>query len=163
MTFIKYAYIVFIGVLFATFVGVGIAAFYKGPISPDYPASLSVPRSISTSSAQLQDQIVLQEKYNKESKSYQKAQETYDRNVSIISVIIAIIVLVSTLYLLKQIPVIADGLLLGAVLTLIYSIIRGFSSGDDAFRFFVVTIGLIVSLILGYIKFIQPNESNKVK
>ena len=51
---------------------------------------------------------------------------------------------------------IADGLLLGGVLTLLYSVIRGFGTEDNMFRFVVVSVGFAISLFLGYVKFIQP-------
>ncbi len=88
-------------------------------------------------------------------KTYFQASQLYNRNVSIISVTAAVIILVASLTLFKRILLIADGLLLGGVLTLIYSIIRGFGTEDNMFRFIVVLIGLITALILGYIKFIR--------
>lgn len=159
---IKYVYIVFIGILLAAFVGVGIAAFYKGPTAPDYPFSLkyqdpAVTR-LATESAQMK---IDQEKYDSEFKQFQKLEEQYNKNVSIMAIVAAIIMLVVSLTLFKQILVIADGLLLGGVLTLSYGIVRGFGSNDDIFRFLVVSAGLIVALILGYIKFVKGFSNHK--
>jgi hypothetical protein len=124
---IKYIYITFIGVLLATFIGVGIAAFYKSPTPPVYPAKLMhVPYPEGTMSAQL---IEDQEKFNLIQQDFQKKSEEYNRNVSIISVIASIIILALSLAVLKDLM--ADGFLLGGLLTLIYSIIRGFSSQDE--------------------------------
>jgi hypothetical protein len=53
---------------------------------------------------------------------------------------------------------IADGILLGGVFTTIYGIIRGLMSEDTKFRFIIVTVGLIIALVLGYIKFIKNKE-----
>jgi hypothetical protein len=44
-------------------------------------------------------------------------------------------------------------------LTLIYSVIQGFGTEDNMFRFLVVSAGLFISLVLGYIKFIKPKET----
>jgi hypothetical protein len=66
--------------------------------------------------------------------------------------------LIISLTLFKKILLIADGVLLGSVFTLIYGIIRGFNSGNNIFRFIVVSIGLAVSLFLGYIKFIKTSK-----
>ena len=93
-----------------------------------------------------------QEKYMEESKPY-------NRNVSIISLVASIIILVLSLTLLTKIRMIADGILLGGVFTTTYSIIRGFSSGNAQFRFLIVIIGLIIALALGYLKFIRPKEN----
>ena len=155
---IKYVYIVFIGILLAAFVGVGIAAFYKGPKPPEYPVELQYPEIkenayMATPSAQ---RVKLQQEQDSQFKQFRKLDEIYQRNVSIIALIAAVIMLVISLTLLKQIQVIADGLLLGGVITLGYSVIRGFGSNDDMVRFLVVSASLLVTLILGYIKFVRP-------
>ncbi len=158
---IRYVYIVFVGILLAAFVGVGIAAFYKGPIYPETPIGLRFPEAVekpesTISAVQIKEQLAFDEK----SKEYQKQNEEYNRNVSIIALISAVIMLVLSLTLFKQILVIADGLLLGGVLTLAYSVIRGFGSNDDMVRFLVVSASLLVALTLGYIKFVKNFESN---
>jgi hypothetical protein len=152
---LKFVYTLFVGVLLATLVGVGIAAFYEGPKEPDYPARLKVLQTAKTDSKAEQELIGEQEAYDKKYKSYQILQQKYNMNVSIISLISALIILIVSLTLFKKILMIADGVLLGGVLTLIYSIIRGFDTGDNKFRFIVVAVGFIVSIVLGYIKFIK--------
>ena len=160
---IKYVYIVFLGLILATFVGVGISAFYKGPVYPETPATLKYARpypeaNTATPSAEY---IKEQEAYDAESKKFQEANDQYSKNVSMIAIGFAILMLVVSLTLFKQILVIADGLLLGGVLTLAYSIIRGFGSNDDIFRFLVVGVGLITAMALGYLKFVAPQSKKK--
>ena len=157
---IKYVYIVFLGLILATFVGVGIAAFYKGPVYPDTPLSLkySRPYPESTTATPSADYIKEQEAFDQKSKDFQKTLENYNRNVSMISVGFAILMLILSLTFFKKILVIADGLLLGGVLTLAYSIVRGFSSNDDIYRFLVVAVGLGTALVLGYLKFVAPQK-----
>ncbi len=154
---IKYVYIVFVGILLAAFVGVGIAAFYKGPKAPEYPVELQYPESVkfgveATPSA---ERLELQRDQDLKFKEFQKNNEIYNRNVSIIALVAAVIMLVLSLTLFKAILVIADGLLLGGVITLGYSVVRGFGSNDDMVRFMVVSASLIVALVLGYIKFVK--------
>lgn len=159
---IRYVYIVFVGILLAAFVGVGIAAFYKGPKNPDTPIELRFPEAKqleTTSSAYMQKQL----EFDQKSQEFQKQNEGYSRNVSIIALLAAVVMLVLSLTLLKQIVIIADGLLLGGVLTLAYSVIRGFGSNDDMVRFLVVTASLLVSLTLGYIKFVKNFENTSQK
>jgi hypothetical protein len=157
---IRLIYTLFIGVLIALFVGVGIAAFYPSPKFPTYPIVPPAPYPYQDSSGSAQ-YIKQQTESVKIQQDYQDNYQLYSRNVSIISLVAAILILVIGLTLFKSILLIADGLLLGAVLTLIYSIFRGFSSGDDKFRFIVVTIGLIFALSLGYIKFIKAASKKK--
>ncbi len=160
---IKYVYIVFLGLILATFVGVGIAAFYKGPIYPETPASLkySRPYPEATSATPSAEYIKEQEAFDSQSKIFQKDLEKYNQNVSIISLAFAVLMLIVSLTLFKRILVIADGLLLGGVLSLAYSIVRGFSSNDDIFRFLMIGAGLIIAMVLGYLKFVATKSNSE--
>jgi hypothetical protein len=154
---LKYIYTIFVGILLATFIGVGISAFYPGPKQPEFPPDYGAPYKYGlgqdgTPSAEM---IARQDEFTAKSKEYQDASKKYNRDVSIIALVSAIVVFVVSI-VLKRLTYIADGLLLGGVLTLLYSIIRGFDTEDNMFRFVVVAIGLVVALILGYLKFIRP-------
>jgi len=94
----------------------------------------------------------------KDQEKFTEENKIYSRNVSIISLIAAIIILILSLTLLNKIEMIADGLLLGGVFTTLYSIMRGLMSENSQFRFFIVTIGLIIAFVLGYIKFIREKK-----
>ena len=88
----------------------------------------------------------------------------YNRNVSIASLLFAVLVLSVSILFAKKLLVLADGAILGGVLTLVYSIIRGFQAGDPKFRFVVVSAGLVIAVILGYLKFIRDHiEVARVK
>jgi hypothetical protein len=65
----------------------------------------------------------------------------------------AVIVLAVALLLAEKLGVIADGLLLGGIFTLLYGIGRGMDTDSNKYRFMVATVGLVVTLVLGYIKF----------
>lgn len=157
---IKYVYIVFVGILLAAFVGVGIAAFYKGPKYPETPIELRFPETKPTESTMSAEYIQKQLEFDKRSEDFQKQNADYSRNVSIIALVAAVVMLVLSLTLFKQILVIADGLLLGGVLTLAYSVVRGFGSNDDMVRFMVVSASLLIALGLGYIKFVKKLETS---
>lgn len=157
---IRVIYTIFIGVLFAIFVGVGIAAFYEGPKPPNYPSELSYPMTKDKSAAEDRKNLEMQKEYDEKQKLFEKEIRIYNRNVSVISIVASIIVLMLSLVLIKKILLIADGLLIGGVLTLIYSIIRGFDTEGNMFRFLIVTVGLIASLVIGYVKFIKPTETS---
>lgn len=158
---LKLVYTIFIGVLLAIFVGVGIASFYPGPESPETPLLIELykpptePICDPTISAQLEKE---QKEFNEVLKTFEEKMEKYNRDVSIISLVAAILVLIISLTLFRQILIIADGLLLGGVITLLYSVARVFGSGNDKLRFLIVSVGLAVSLILGYLKFIEPSK-----
>jgi len=156
--FMKLVYTVFLALLVALFWGMGIAAFYPAPEAPETPAiveqSYKNPGE-SLSPAEKTAQVA----FEKEQKEYNEKMKTYSRNVSIIALGFAVLTLVVSLLFSNKIPVLADGLLLGSVFTLAYSIIRGFESEDAKFRFVIVTVGLLITVFIGYWKFIKtPKE-----
>ncbi len=152
---LKLIYTIFLAVTVALFVGLGIDAFYPGPKMPDYPVEL---QSIKPTCDSSSEQIIAQEQYDHAQRDYTDALKPYNRNVAIITFICAIIILIISLTFLAKIEMIADGVLLGGVFTTIYGILRGLMSEDTKFRFIVVTFGLIIALVLGYIKFIRTKE-----
>lgn len=157
---VKYLYIVFIGILFTVLVGVGIAAFYPQPKHPEYPLELSrpfPPKEESTESAELNAKQIA---FEKKSRAFQKVNENYNRNVSIITLGFAVLFVILGLVLVKSVPIFPDGLLLGSIGTLIYSIVRGFSANDDIFRFVIVAVSLIIALVIGYAKFVRPQKNS---
>lgn len=154
---LKLIYTILIGIFLAVFVGVGIAAFYPGPKFPEQPLLLKYcSPEIAKDAAQYAEFKSQAEKFDETEKVYQAQAQVYNRNVSIIAIIASIIIVIASLTLFRTILLIADGLLLGGVLTLIYSVLRGFGTEDNMFRFIVVSVGFLVSLVLGYVKFIKP-------
>lgn len=136
------------------FVGVGIQAFYPQPEHPRYPEILERPKLEGTETP---SEIEASRKYQAAERSYQQRTEIYNRNVFIVSLVFAVMFLAISLTLAERLLVIADGLLLGGVFTLAYAVGRGFMA-DDRFRFAAVSSGLVVALILGYLRFIRPLE-----
>lgn len=157
---LKVIYTFLVGIFVAVFVGVGIAAFYPEPKSPEYPSIMKYGCvDINKENGLTAEDKAKIEKYDQEQKDYQAQSQKYNRNVSVMALVASIIIVIASLTLFKKILFIADGVLLGGVLTLLYSVIRGFGTEDNMFRFIVVSIGLFVSLFLGYVKFIHPAET----
>lgn len=159
---LKLLYTFLIGIFLAVFVGVGIAAFYPEEKYPEPPVILKYNTAEAIKDeAQLAEFKTEAEKYDKIEKDYMTRSQVYNRNVSIIALGAAIIMVLASLTLVKKILLIADGVLLGGVFTLVYSVIRGFGTDDNMFRFIVVSVGLFISLFLGYVKFIKPAQKPK--
>ncbi|MFC1700844.1 hypothetical protein ACFLZ0_01785 [Patescibacteria group bacterium] len=152
----KFIYTLFLALLIALFVGLGIDAFYPGPVAPRYPVELDIVKS---GCEETLEQQKIRKDYNLARDKFIEESKPYNRNVSIISLIASIIILVLSLTLLSKISMIADGILLGGVFTVMYCIIRGLMSESSQFRFVIVTIGLAIALVLGYIKFIRPKNN----
>ncbi|OGD84222.1 hypothetical protein A2165_03610 [Candidatus Curtissbacteria bacterium RBG_13_40_7] len=157
---LKFIYTIFIGALFAMLVGVGIAAFYPEPKSPEYPSALKIPREGGLNQPVFEELKEQQEEYDKMEKAFKSQLETYNRNVSIIAIIASIVTLAISLTLFKKILLIADGLLLGGVLTVLYSIMRGFGSGNNKFQFIIVSVSFVIALVLGYFKLAKSAKPN---
>lgn len=159
---LKLLYALLIGIFVVVFVGVGIAAFYPQLKYPVSPISMKYGSPVMDKEGKMLEEVKVEmEKYDQEQKDFQIKSQIYNRNVSILALVFSIVIVIISLTLFKKIYLIADGLLLGGVLTLLYSVIRGFESDDNMFRFVVVSAGLIISLFLGYVKFISPMEKKR--
>jgi len=151
---IKLVYTFFVGLLLAIFVGVGISTFYESPKVPQWPTELNTLGREPTS-----EQVKLQRDFDKKTEQHNKVMKPYNRNVSIMTLVAAVAFLVISLAYEKKIKIIADGIMLGGLFTLLYSIGRGFASEDSKYSFLTVTVGLIVVFYLGYHRFIKTHGS----
>lgn len=157
---LKIIYTIFLGLLLALFVGLGINTFYEGPKQPEYPNTIySTTKDGQPTEAQIKENNDFNESFEK----YTEESENYSRNVSIIALISALVLLVGGLLFEKRNDVIGGGILLGGLFTLVYSIVRGFVSADTKYTFLVVTIGVLIALYLGYRRFGQPKPVKKSK
>jgi len=94
---------------------------------------------------------------------YNKQLKDYNRNVAMITLGAAVLLLAVGLLLESRAGIFADGLLLGGTFTLLYSIGRSFAGDDPKYSFTVVSAGLLVTMIVGYLKFVNPPKSAKKK
>ena len=148
-------YKVFVGLLLATFIGVGIAAFAPEPKPPEAPIAVMAPGS-ATQSPEAQKEM---EEFRNATRAFQVELAIYNRNVSAASAVASIVMLVLSLSLLRAIGLFSDGFLLGGILTFTYSVLRGFAAEDNMFRFVIVSIGLVIALTLGYVRFVRRLET----
>jgi uncharacterized membrane protein len=152
-------YMIFLGIIVALFCGLGIDAFYPAPRSPEYPAVLqSQQYKTVPTTTQTAEELAAQKEFDTAQKGYTEKTKSYNRNASLLAISLAVISLILSLTVLVRWEVIANGVLLGGILTMAYSIIIGMSTEDTRFRFLLVTVSVLVTLVLGYIKFIKPNE-----
>lgn len=157
---LKIVYTFFLGLLLAIFVGVGINTFYPGPKMPEYPAAIApVEGDASTSDAQM----IKQQEYDKSYSHYQDLAKPYNRNVSIITLAAAVIFLVVSILFEKRISLLADGIMLGGLFTLLYSLFRGFASEDSKYLFVAVSVSIAIVVYLGYHKFVKATADAKPK
>ena len=155
---LRYIYTLFIGLLFVAFIGFGIEAFYPIPEPPDYPLELRKPYPAKEEDLTLAEKQELNKaalENEEKQKGFETARKQHNKNVSVVALASSIVAMAISFVFLRKILLISDGLLLGGVFSLIYSIIRGFDARDNMFRFIIVSIGLAVSLFFGYLKFVR--------
>ena len=143
-------YTVFLAILIALFFGLGVAAFYEAPKRPTPTMAIEKEETPQSSTEILE--------YEANQGEFERSNEAYNQNVSMITLGLALISVVAGLLLTNKILLLSDGLMLGGVFTLIYSIIRGMQTQDAKFRFIVAAVGLFITLGLGYMKFIKNKE-----
>lgn len=150
---LRYIYTFFVGILVAIFVGMGVAVFYESPKAPPEPSWYG--SNMSGKFEPTETQRKEEEEYNKNIRDFEKNEMSeYNRNVSIIVLSLAVVILALSLVLEKPLGVIADGLLLGGIFTLLYGVGIGIAVDSNKFRFLIASLGLAVSIALGYFKFV---------
>lgn len=155
---LKLVYTFFLGLLLAIFVGVGVSAFYPGPKTVEWPITLNTLGKEPTA-----EQLAIQKTYDTKMEQYDKDMKPYNRNLSVIVLGAAVILLAISLLYEKKIKIIADGVMLGGLLTLLYGIGRGFASQDTKYTFIAVAVGLALVLYLGYHRFVRThNPTHKI-
>lgn len=154
--FLKLIYTFFLGVLLALFVGFGINTFYAPPPAPEYPVEYNTYGKEPT-----QEQLVKQREFEAKMAQHDKAMRPYSRNVSMIALVAAVILLAVSIVFESRMKVISDGVMLGGLFVLLYSIGRGFASADSKYGFIETTVVLIIVLYLGYDRFVRGHGSTK--
>lgn len=150
---LRLVYTFFLGLIIALFVGMGINTFYTEPAMPEYP---QYSQPVSDDPTQDAKFVKTQEEYDKKYKAYEKESQVYHRNVSIISMVFAVAFLILGLWFERKNRVIANGILMGGIFVLIYSIARSIASTDSKYTFIAVSLSLLVVLYLGYRRFSTP-------
>lgn len=134
MKWISRLYIFFVGILLAMTTGFGVAAFYPEPQAPQYPVSRTAPlpeSCYSTPEAQrsqeCQDLLAEnqakekaeQDAYQERMNDYQNRNAGYTRTAVFLGILIGAIYAMFGLFIIKTSPLVANGFMLGAVLTAI--------------------------------------------
>ena len=154
---IRYIYTFFVGLFLAIFVGLGIAVFYEQPAAPEEPVAMQSIGKEGPTEAQQKEINAFHEKQ----KVYDQQMAIYNRNVSIIVLICAVVILAVALLFTDKLGIVADGILLGGIFSLLYGIGRGMATDNNKYRFIVAAIGLAITITLGYLKFTHRRGPKK--
>ena len=148
---VKVIYSFFLGLLLACFVGFGINTFYTQPAAPSAPDFGYVGKEGLTK-AQEDKQMA----FEKTRRNYETTQlNPYNRNVSVMALAASVIFIALSLLLTRHNGTLADSAALGGIFTLLYSLGRAMAANNNGYVFTAVSIGLVIVLVLGYIRFVS--------
>ena len=158
----------FLGLMVLAFVGVGVNTFYPQPSETNQKQQQAISRqmealNVKTSNRSLtateQVQMTrLQDQQNALQDKTDAQMKEWRRNTSIILVLFATLVMGISLLLSEQLRVISNGLLLGGLFIMVYGVGWVIFSGNSTARFVVILFALVVTLGLGYVKFVRQRH-----
>lgn len=155
----------FLGLMVTAFLGLGVYTFHPSP-SPPLEA-----RSEELRDAQLQLRHgraeteldsserarleALEHELRQIDRERREQQEAWARSSSIILMVLATAAMGLSLIRAEPLPVISNGLLLGGVFTMLYGTGWTLASGESQLRFWVITVALVITLGLGWLRFVR--------
>lgn len=98
-----------------------------------------------------------------EDTAYGSAYDSYRLTVGIVLLLCATALLVISLFLPEAQVVLSNGILLGGVFTMVYAVISAFIAGAGVLRFVVVTIALVVTIGIGYLRFVRGHRTTNAQ
>lgn len=161
----------FLGLMVLAFIGVGVNTFYPSPAEQYQQRQqdlsqrmerLNVKQPTGSLTATEQAQLIrLQDAQNALQKRQDAAMKDWARVTSIIVVLFATVVMGVSLLLSEQLRVLSNGLLLGGIFTMVYGCGWVIFSGNSLARFVVITFALLVTIGLGYLKFVRTRRERR--
>jgi hypothetical protein len=154
----------FLGIMLVAFAGVGVYTFYPPP--EEFVTQIreldrreemirdSRPADQLTEEDRAQIREVNQERYALQD-ARRESERPWGRTTSIILMVVATLAMAVSLIRAGQLPVISNGLLLGGVFTMLYGVGWIIATDVSKARFVVMAIALVITLALGYVRFVR--------
>lgn len=155
----KLIYTFFIGSMLALFVGFGISAFYPAPEDPEYHVT-ALDTGMRDDLSE-KEQLRKEREYEQQWKSYDESLRAYNQNVSIMALLASVVLMMLGTWITRRNSLIANGMVLGGLLTLAYALIRSMYVDDVKYTFAAISVGLLVVLYLGYRQFANSQQPKK--
>jgi hypothetical protein len=162
----------FLGLMLTAFAGVGVYTFFPPP--EEFNTQIrdlnrseemirdSRPADQLTEEDRAQIRELDRQRYALED-AREEAQRPWGRTTSIILMAIATLAMVVSLVRAGQLPVISNGLLLGGVFTMLYGVGWIIATDSSIARFTVMAVALLITLALGYVRFVRSGETSPGK
>ncbi len=154
----------FLGLMVTAFVGVGVYTFHPAPTESDlriqdlHHQEEAIRDSRHPDELTTADRERIQELDNERDELRDAAevvQRAWGRSTSIILILLATLAMAVSLLRADQLPVISNGLLLGGVFTMVYGVGWIIATNTSVARFIVMTVALVITLALGYVRFVR--------
>jgi hypothetical protein len=155
----------FLGLMITSFFGVGVYTFYPPRIEPfnettralhDEKQLLFEGRGVEGLTEDQKAEVeALNAKIHETGEQLREHQEAWTRTSSIILLLLATLAMGVSLVRADQLPVINNGLLLGGIFTMLYGTGWILASGESQLRFWTMGFALLVTLALGYVRFVR--------
>jgi len=159
----------FLGLMVTAFVGVGVYTFYPRPdrdvdqrmqqLSRQEQAIRNSKAAADLTTADRQQMQALTDQRNQILDASRAGMERWGRITSIILIAFATLVMAISLIRAEQLPVISNGLLLGGLFTMIYGVGWIIATDTSVMRFVVMTVALVITLGLGYVRFVRQRAA----
>jgi hypothetical protein len=155
---------IFLGLMLTAFFGVGSYTFYPPPtqfkdqITELTKQELIIKTTKTEGELTSEDRDQLEEialKRNELMDAAVKERKPWCLTTSIILIVLSTLTLVVSLVRSDQLQVVSNGLLLGGVFTMLYGIGWITFTGTSIIRFLVMAAALMVTLVLGYVRFVR--------
>lgn len=154
----------FLGLMLTAFVGVGVYTFHGPPQQHeaqirDLNRQQAALRSAKAGAALTPaEQAQIQEMESRRTAladSASEARKPWGRSTSMILIVFATLIMAVSLVRADELPVITNGLLLGGLFTMLYGVGWILSTDTSVTRFLVMTAALLITLSLGYARFVR--------
>jgi len=158
---------IFLGLMLTAFFGIGVYTFHPPPTQfVDQIKDLNQQEQIikttkKASELTNSDRDQLEEIALKRRElmiAAEEAREPWCLSTSIVLIILSTVTLVVSLVRAVQLQVVSNGLLLGGIFTMLYGIGWITFTGTSIIRFLVMTAALMVTLVLGYVRFVRKGK-----
>lgn len=168
-TALQIIFSIFLGIMIMAFIGVGVYTFYPQPDQQTQVQLEELYRQqqdiqgfkdpTALTDADRAKLMAVQADIRKLEDRQKAEVEVWGRNTSIILILFATLVMAISIIRADQLPVISNGLLLGGVFTMIYGVGWIVATGTSYSRFGVMTVALIITLVLGYVRFVWRRKT----
>jgi hypothetical protein len=157
----------FLGLMLVSFIGVGAYTFHPPPEAHQdrgeefHRRTQEVQRARpwgELTPAEQEEVEAIEREQREIAEADMAARNAWGLRTSIILIVFATLAMAVSLIRADQLPVISNGLLLGGVFTMVYGVGWIITTDQTVTRFAIMTVALMITLGLGWVRFVRAGE-----